>query len=79
MYEDSTTVKLADFGMSKWDKDSYATMTKGLGTASYMAPEVIDSKPVKYKSDMYSLGVTLKQMLTLETPNMIDNIKGKRF
>ncbi len=63
--------------MSRWKLGQDVTMTKGIGTYNYMAPEARDNKPVKIKSDMYSLGVMLYNMLTKELPILEDNREAK--
>ncbi len=55
-------VKLSDFGLARM------TETDGeghpiAGTPGYLAPELIDGKPVSIQSDMYALGVALFEML----------------
>lgn len=60
-------VKLADLGLAKiLGEESNMTMTgMGLGSPHYMAPEqASDAKDVDFRSDMYSLGVTLLSLVT---------------
>jgi predicted Ser/Thr protein kinase len=66
-------VKLLDFGLAKQvpPVGTEATVTKGLtvagsilGTAQYMAPEQLQSKPVDARSDLFSFGCVLYEMLT---------------
>ncbi|KAH9131821.1 hypothetical protein LEN26_007578 [Aphanomyces euteiches] len=55
---DSTKgTKLTDFGISK--EDIQATMTVGIGTFRWMAPEVIQSQYYTTAADVYSFGVVL--------------------
>lgn len=66
-------VKVVDFGIAKVLDgvlaDGIGTMTNEmLGSASYMAPEQIIGREVDARSDIYSVGVTLFQMLTGERP-----------
>ncbi len=63
---DDGTVKLADFGLVKGD-DLGATLTadgSAIGTPAYMAPEVIRGEPATVRSDLYSVGVVLFELLT---------------
>ncbi|MCB5224614.1 MAG: bifunctional serine/threonine-protein kinase/formylglycine-generating enzyme family protein, partial [Candidatus Cloacimonadaceae bacterium] len=59
-------VKVMDFGIARMAEGPGLTMTgTQMGTLVYMSPEQIrDSKHVDEKSDIYSLGVTLYEMLT---------------
>jgi serine/threonine-protein kinase len=65
MYEGaSDTVKVTDFGIARITDSSKTKTGLVLGTPSYMSPEQIAGKKVDGRSDLYSLGVTLYQMLT---------------
>ena len=55
------TAKLADLGIAMWDKVTLTGSAKGAGTSGYVAPEVIDGHRATPASDLYSLGVTLRQ------------------
>jgi serine/threonine-protein kinase len=61
-------VKLLDFGIATARPGSGEDLTKTgtvMGTPSYMSPEqIVNSKDVDIRSDIYSLGVVLYQMIT---------------
>jgi serine/threonine-protein kinase len=67
-------VKLLDFGIAAWEDadEEGVTLTHtevALGTPRYMAPEQIrSSKHVDARADVWSLGVTLYELLTGEPP-----------
>ncbi|KAH9152289.1 hypothetical protein AeRB84_005251 [Aphanomyces euteiches] len=64
---DSTKgTKLTDFGISK--EDIQATMTVGVGTFRWMAPEVIQSQYYTTAADVYSFGVVLSEFSTHHLP-----------
>lgn len=62
-----TNVKLLDFGLAKLlDDERFSTMTDSgvaLGTPSYMSPEQIQRKKVDCRTDIYSLGCTMYELL----------------
>ena len=66
-------VKLSDFGISKGNLENaqhtQLTLTGiTLGTVDYMSPEQAEGKPLDYRSDLYSVGVLIYEMLTGVTP-----------
>ena len=61
--------KIADFGLARWIDPRYEIQTtKRSGTPYYMAPEMIEGKGVSSKTDIYSLGVILYELLCGITP-----------
>jgi TolB-like protein len=69
------TAKVIDFGLVKFatgDIEESAASEPGifLGTPRYASPEQISCGPVDIRSDLYSVGVTLWQMLTKSAPFM---------
>lgn len=69
-------VRIMDFGVARL-ADSRATRTGVvLGSPSYMAPEQLDARPVTGRSDLFSLGVSLFQLLTGSLPFRSDSMPG---
>lgn len=69
-------VKVADFGIAKALNAGQTRTRTGdiLGSPLYMSPEQISGKPATPASDIFSMGVTLYQLLTGELPFKGDNI-----
>jgi beta-lactam-binding protein with PASTA domain/tRNA A-37 threonylcarbamoyl transferase component Bud32 len=63
-------VKVTDFGIARviTGADTLAQTAAVLGTASYLSPEQAQSQPVDQRSDIYSLGVALYEMVTGRPP-----------
>lgn len=61
--------KLTDFGNAKLN-ESIVHTREGLmmGSPSFMSPEQVDGSPIDLRTDIYSLGITLYQMLTGKVP-----------
>jgi eukaryotic-like serine/threonine-protein kinase len=69
MYEPQTdTLKLTDFGIARITDSSKTKTGMVLGTPSYMSPEQLAGKKVDGRSDLFSLGVMLFQMVTGRLP-----------
>jgi tRNA A-37 threonylcarbamoyl transferase component Bud32 len=58
--------KLSDFGVSR--ETLYTTMTAGVGTSLYMAPEVMLGEHYDERADVFSFGVLLTEVDTHKTP-----------
>ena len=62
-------VKVTDFGIAKLPNAETVTMTdKAIGTVYYISPEQAGGKPIDRRSDLYSLGVMMYEMLTGTLP-----------
>jgi len=80
MYEAaSDTVKLTDFGIARITDSSKTKTGTVLGTPSYMSPEQLAGKKVDGRSDLFSLGVMLYQMLSGSLPFKADSMASLMF
>lgn len=63
-------IKLADFGIARQVRESMSRYSKGdtSGTLMYMSPEQMRGKEVDHRSDLYSLGATLYELLKGDPP-----------
>lgn len=69
-------VKLMDFGIARDDKLSDLTETgTGLGTPSYMSPEQILGDKIDFRSDLFSVGIVLYQMVAGKKPFVEDEVR----
>src|SRR5919199_2638829 len=66
-------VKVADFGIARAASSTATATGIVLGTAGYMSPEQAKGEPVGPRSDLYSLGVVLYEMLTGNLPYEADS------
>ncbi|GLT78273.1 hypothetical protein SLA2020_498130 [Shorea laevis] len=62
------TVKVGDFGLSRWKNATFITAKSGGGTPQWMAPEVLRNEPSNEKCDVFSFGVILWELMTVSIP-----------
>ena len=80
------TIKLGDFGISK-KKSINNDLNLFIGTPVYTSPEIIMKKEFSFKTDIWSLGVTFLQLISLHLPfvseeeqeNINENILKKKL
>ncbi len=80
MYEpESDQVKVADFGIARITDSSKTKTGMVLGTPSYMSPEQLSGKKVDGQSDLFSLAVSLYQLLCGKLPFEGDSMAQLMF
>jgi serine/threonine-protein kinase len=77
MYDPSTDVlKITDFGIARLTGAGTTRTGIVLGTPSFMSPEQLEGRSVTGHSDLFSLGVSLFQLLTGQLPFAADSMTG---
>lgn len=75
--DENLNVKVTDFGIARIATSSTITYTSSvLGTVHYISPEQAKGKFIDEKSDIYSLGVVMYEMVTGKVPFDTDNAVG---
>ncbi|NWF73836.1 MAG: serine/threonine protein kinase [Nitrospirae bacterium] len=72
-------VKVMDFGIAKMASSSKTETNIVMGTPTYMSPEQIAGKKVDGRSDIFSLGIVLFELLTGQLPFTADNLSAVLF
>ncbi|KAI3938263.1 hypothetical protein MKW92_043276 [Papaver armeniacum] len=62
------TVKVCDFGLSRFKANTFLSSKSVAGTPEWMAPEFLRGEPSNEKSDVYSFGVILWELVTMQQP-----------
>jgi len=75
----NNTLKLGDFGISKVLESTTDQALTVQGTPYYMSPEVCQSKPYNYTSDVWSLGCILFELCSLQHAFSSENLLGLVF
>ena len=58
------TIKVADFGIAAFENEINETKGQAIGSLNYIAPEQLKGKKADVRGDVYSLGVSMYEMLT---------------
>jgi len=75
----SGKIKITDFGIARITDSNKTRTGVILGTPSYMSPEQLVGKQVDGRTDIFSLGVMLYQLLTGTLPFMADTIASLMY
>jgi beta-lactam-binding protein with PASTA domain/tRNA A-37 threonylcarbamoyl transferase component Bud32 len=68
LIDDEGRVKVADFGIARAGASDMTETGSIMGTAQYLSPEQAQGRPVDARSDLYSVGIVLYEMLTGRVP-----------
>jgi len=66
--DSSATLKVADFGVARIDMSNLTTVGMVIGTPSYMSPEQCQGREADVRSDLFSAGIVLYELLTGRKP-----------
>ncbi|CAD8056278.1 unnamed protein product [Paramecium primaurelia] len=61
-------IKLGDFGIARVLSHTLENAKTQIGTPYYLSPEIIESKPYSYASDIWAIGIVLYEMCMLKPP-----------
>lgn len=76
----SGLVKIMDFGIARMPSSAVKTMTgMVMGSPQYMSPEQVAGQSTDYRTDIFSLGIVLYEMLTMEAPFTGENVHAIMF
>lgn len=67
-------VKITDFGVAQVKSETGSLTHSSIGTPSYMSPEQIRGAPVDHRTDIFSFGVLLYELLTSQNPFSGDRV-----
>ncbi|KAJ7958906.1 Protein kinase superfamily protein [Quillaja saponaria] len=62
------TIKVCDFGLSRFKVNTFMSSKPVAGTPEWMAPEFLRGEPSNEKSDVYSFGIILWELVTMQQP-----------
>ena len=68
LLSDREEIKISDFGTAQISQATHTQIDGFVGSPAYMAPEQINEEPPSVQTDIYSLGVTMYELLTGRLP-----------
>lgn len=68
LLDENWTAKLTDFGLAKVKMETLSITKSVVGTPQWMSPEVLENSPIDEKSDIYSYGMVLYEIVTNSLP-----------
>jgi len=79
MLQDDFHVKVMDFGIARLETTSLTKSNVTLGTPQYISPEQLEGRQADKRSDIFSLGAVLYEMLTRRKPFEGENISSLMY
>lgn len=68
MVDENGVIKITDFGIAKFTAEDVTKTINIIGSAHYISPEHLEGKVLDFRSDIYSLGIVMFEMLTGDLP-----------
>jgi serine/threonine protein kinase len=68
LLDERDDIKISDFGTAQISTSTHTQIDGFVGSPAYMAPEMINEEPPSVQSDIYSLGVTMYELLAGRLP-----------
>ena len=79
MVSTTGTVKVMDFGIARLVESQLTQTGSVMGTPAYMSPEQVNGKKIDQRSDIFSLGVIIYELLTGKKPFSGDTVSSLMF
>ncbi len=73
LLDERDDIKISDFGTAQISTSTHTQIDGFVGSPAYMAPEMINEEPPSVQSDIYSLGVTMYELLAGRLPFQATN------
>ena len=74
MLTNNSDVRIVDFGIAINANSDHSQIRGIAGSPSYMSPEQVQSAEITHRSDLYSLGAVMYELLTGQRPFRADNL-----
>jgi len=75
--QDGNNIKISDFGVAKLDQSDITQTGQMVGTLRYMAPEMLKGRAMDHRTDLYSTGIILYELLVLSGSKGVTHGKDK--
>lgn len=77
--KDLSMIKIVDFGLSRGFSNTLSYGQSQVGSPVYMSPQAISGENYKFETDVWSVGVILYELITLDCPFKVQNLSQLQF